>query len=123
MPKTWAHWLRSRTRKGFRGYPVGTVAFYGPNDRRATKVVAGIVEGEEQGPRILRKWFSDELDVRADPRIGRELTEFLESWPVRSYAVSKAIIGCPHEEGIDYPQGEVCPECPYWSDKDRWANA
>ena len=30
------------------------------------------------------------------------------------------IIGCPHEEGIDYADGTVCPMCPYWQDRDRW---
>ncbi len=31
-----------------------------------------------------------------------------------------AIIGCPHEEGIDYPDGEVCPQCPFWARRDRF---
>jgi hypothetical protein len=30
--------LRNRAKKGFLGYPVATIAFYGPDDRRATKV-------------------------------------------------------------------------------------
>jgi hypothetical protein len=30
------------------------------------------------------------------------------------------IIGCPHEEGIDYPEGSMCPKCPFWSSRDRW---
>jgi hypothetical protein len=29
------------------------------------------------------------------------------------------MLGCPHEEGIDYPEGEACPECPYWAGRDR----
>ena len=29
------------------------------------------------------------------------------------------IFGCPHEEGIDYPVGEECPECPYWANRPR----
>jgi hypothetical protein len=28
--------------------------------------------------------------------------------------------GCPHEEGIDYPEGEPCPQCPFWTHRDRW---
>src|SRR5258706_1030363 len=35
--------LPKRARKGFRGYPVATIAFYGPDDRHATKVAVGIV--------------------------------------------------------------------------------
>jgi hypothetical protein len=30
------------------------------------------------------------------------------------------IFGCPHEEGIDYPDGEHCPRCHYWKDHDRY---
>jgi hypothetical protein len=25
-------------------------------------------------------------------------------------------LGGFHEEGIDYPNGETCPDCPYWAD-------
>ena len=29
------------------------------------------------------------------------------------------IYGCPHEEGQDYPLGEVCPACPFWAHRRR----
>ena len=29
--------LEKKARKGFRGYPVATIAYYGPDDRHATK--------------------------------------------------------------------------------------
>ena len=61
--------LAREAAREFRGFPVGTVAFYGPDDRRASKVAVGIV---------------------------------------------------PHEEGIDYPQGEACPQCPFWANRDRF---
>jgi hypothetical protein len=32
------------------------------------------------------------------------------------------IIGCPHEEGIDYPEGKSCPQCPYWAGRDRFTH-
>ena len=35
--------LRKKVRRGFRGYPVATIAFYGPDDRRASKVAVGIL--------------------------------------------------------------------------------
>jgi hypothetical protein len=31
------------------------------------------------------------------------------------------IFGCPHEEGIDYPEGDFCPECTYWKGRDRFS--
>jgi hypothetical protein len=64
-------WLPKKAERGFHGYPIATIAFYGPTDKLATKVADGI-------------------------------------------------IGCPHEEGVDYPEGKYCPQCPYWAGRDRW---
>jgi len=49
--------LTKRAKKGFQGYPIGTLAFYGPDDRRATKLVASIVEREGEEPSVMEKWF------------------------------------------------------------------
>jgi hypothetical protein len=38
--------LRKKARKGLRGWPIATVAFYGPNLSQATKVAVGIVPSE-----------------------------------------------------------------------------
>jgi len=32
------------------------------------------------------------------------------------------IIGCPHEEGIDYPEGQKCAQCPLWASRDRFTH-
>jgi hypothetical protein len=34
-------------------------------------------------------------------------------------AMPDRIIGCPHEEGIDY-EGEYCPRRAFWIGRDRW---
>jgi hypothetical protein len=41
-----------RAKKGFRGYPVATIAFYGPDDKLATKVVASIIPHGTYGVRV-----------------------------------------------------------------------
>jgi hypothetical protein len=38
--------LEKQAHRGFRGYPVATVAFYGPDDQVATKAAVGIVPAE-----------------------------------------------------------------------------
>lgn len=112
--------LRKRLRRGFRGYPVATVAYYGPDDQRASKVAVGITNGEGQEVAELRRWFSETGDVRFDPVINRQVIEFIEAHAVRTVAGVERIIGCPHEEGVDYAQGAVCPACRYWAHRDRW---
>ena len=52
--------LNKKARRGFRGYPLATVAFYGPDDRRATKVVVGIVAADGAEPSALERWLSSE---------------------------------------------------------------
>jgi hypothetical protein len=36
-----------------------------------------------------------------------------------SVVITDRIVGCPHEEGIDY-QGPTCPAGPFWAGRDRW---
>lgn len=114
--------LEKKARRGFRGYPLATIAFYGPTDEYASKVAVGIVPGENADPTQLRKWFATETDVRHDPAIGSQLLEFIEAAQTVSVVMTRGIIGCPHEEGIDYPEGAECPHCPFWRGRDRWRN-
>jgi hypothetical protein len=111
--------LRKRARRGFRGYPVATVALYGPDDTTATKLTVGIVPAENVDVTDLRRWFSEEADIRSDARVAEEVLAFLEATGARSIVMTDRIIGCPHEEGIDY-EGSTCPSCPFWAGRDRW---
>jgi hypothetical protein len=112
--------LKKKARRGFREYPIATVAFYGPDNLRATKVAVGIVLGEGAEPEVMERWFVEEGDVRTDREIGRQILEFIQGHSAKSVVMTDRIIGCPHEEGVDYPTGQVCPHCPFWSYRDRW---
>ncbi len=113
--------LRKKAKRGFRGYPIATVAFYGPDDRRASKVAVGIVADESGEVVELERWFAEEADARSDLDIGEAIEAFIRSRNVRSVVMGDRIIGCPHEEGIDYPEGQACSECPYWAGRDRFS--
>ncbi len=119
-----AQWYRDKLvkkrDKGFRGYPVATVAFYGPDDKRASKVSVGIVPAEGADVSELERWNAESTDVRSDPVIAEALVRFIEQHGVKSVVGLDRIIGCPHEEGIDYPEGQPCPRCPFWANRDRW---
>jgi hypothetical protein len=111
--------LGKKAKRGFRGFPVAAIAFYGPDARRASKVTVGIVMAEDQEPAELRRWFSEQADVREDPAAAEEILALIDEFGARSVAMVDRIIGCPHEEGIDY-KGQTCPRCPYWAGRDRW---
>jgi hypothetical protein len=50
--------LSKKAKKGMRGWPVATIAFYGPDASRATKVVVSIIPAAHLEPRELRDWQS-----------------------------------------------------------------
>ena len=106
------------TRRG-QAYPVATITFYGPTDSRATKVAVGIIrtEGAEAE---MKRWFAAGADIRHDPSVEGEVAQHLKQSGVAEVIMTDRIIGCPHEEGIDYPEGEACQQCPFWATRDRW---
>jgi hypothetical protein len=111
--------LRKKARKGQRGWPVATVAFYGPNLNRATKVAVGIVPFENGEVGELHTWQVDHGDIRTDSGVAKEILEFIAKHDVLSVAMTDGIIGCPHQEGVDYA-GEWCPVCEFWHGRDRF---
>ncbi len=113
--------LKKKAKRGFRGYPAATIAFYGPDATHATKIAVGIVLREEGEVEKLERWFSTDIDIRLDRPVAQAVHEFLAAEGVRSVVMADRIIGCPHEEGVDYPEGEKCPQCPYWASRDRWS--
>ena len=97
------------------------MAYYGPDNRKATKVAVGIIKQEGAEP-IMRRWHTAETDAQLDEKITNEILGYISEHKAVSIAAVAKILGCPHEEGKDYPEGQACPQCPYWSGKDRWAD-
>ena len=122
LNKDWAlKRLQKKAKRGMRGWPAATIAFYGPTDRQATKVVVGIVPSEHEEVGELGKWMVETGDVRNDVAVAAAMLEFIEKHGVLSVVMTDGIIGCPHQEGIDY-EGEWCPDpaCAYWHGRDRF---
>jgi hypothetical protein len=116
-------WVDRRFRPGFRGYPIATIAFYGPDNKLATKVVVSVFLRESSEPDFLERSFSKgDIDVREDLDIGEQILAFLKPHAPRSTVITEEIIGCPHEEGVDYPEGASCPQCPFWAGRDRFTH-
>ena len=104
-----------------RGWPVATLAFYGPNLGRATKVAVGIVPSENAEPERDAGLAVETGDVRTDIDVAGEILEFIESQGVLSIIMTDGVMGCPHQQGIDY-EGEWCPspDCAFWHGRDRF---
>jgi hypothetical protein len=95
-------------------YPIGTVAMYGSDDKTTTKIAAGVIlhDGAEA---IIKRWVA--TDVTTNPKVHQVLKDFFLQHGVMSVAMTQGNMGCPHEEGEDFPHGEDCPFCPFCEGK------
>ncbi len=111
--------LRKKAKAGDQGFPHATLAFYGPDDKKATKAVLGIFlrEGDEG---TIYRYFSENRDIRFKIDVQEDALARLREHEVRTPIMVEKIFGRPHEEGIDYPEGEACPKCPFWKGRDRY---
>ena len=94
-------------------FPIGTIAYYGPDDKTVSKIVAAVLPDEHTDP-ILKKWIGD--GVTQDQKTASEIGNFFQEQQVTNIVMTEGIIGCPHEEGVDYPVGESCPHCLFWAE-------
>lgn len=92
-------------------YPLGTLAYYGPDDQTCTKIIASVVNAPNARP-YFKSWSAD--NVCSDPLVVAEIGTFFKQLGVSEVVMTDGIIGCPHEEGIDYPLHEDCPRCAFW---------
>ena len=95
-------------------YPIATVAYYGPDDKTVTKIAVGIVESEDTEP-IMERWYGE--GVATDPEVQVQIAGFIEAHGAQTVVQTDGVLGCPHEEGIDFPEGQECPYCPFWRGK------
>ena len=112
--------LRKKAKQGFQGFPLATITYYGPDDKVASKVSVGIILQEGGDVAALERWFNDVTDIRLDARVNESIVSFLRQHGVKSVVSPDRILGCPHEEGTDYPDGEKCPRCAFWANRDRF---
>jgi hypothetical protein len=100
--------------KGPPKHPIGTVATYGPDEKTVTKIVAGVFLHESAEP-IIERWVG--TGIMENAKIQKQVQEFFSRYGVKSVAATDGNMGCPHEEGEDFPVGEDCPFCPFWKGK------
>ena len=92
-------------------FPIGTKAWYGPDDQKTTKIVASVILHPTAEPILERFVGSNVLD---DAKVKQAIAELFEKYSVKKIIETDGNIGCAHEEGEDFPIGSDCPFCPFW---------
>ncbi len=95
-------------------YPIGTLVYFGPDDQTITKIIAVVIQSFGSDP-ILRTWSG--ASVSTESEVVKEIGQHFKKFQVNEVVMTDGVIGCPHEEGVEYPAGESCPFCPFWAEK------
>ena len=94
-----------------KSYPLATVTYHGPSPEEATKIIVGVITKQDKDP-IVREWSGP--DIAEDVQTAREIARFIQEFDIVRVLTSEWVLSCPHQEGVDYPEGEDCPSCPGW---------
>ena len=81
--KPFTNELRQRNKDGVRGYQVASVAYFGPDDQVATKVVVFILPDETFKPSATERWQSVISDLRDDEGVNEEILHFIDEQGAR----------------------------------------
>lgn len=93
--------------------PFATLAYYGPDPTQATKAVLTRIDGYDEAAGGMEKWQGEAVQEDGDVQQAIEAT--VDEWGLDTLVVSKGVAGCPHEENVDFPEGQDCPECEFWA--------
>ena len=103
---------RQWVRQPYRPTAIATITFYGPDNRTAVKAVVRIYHHLDRAPVASRSFWGG--DPRTNPQVRAAIDAFVQEHDAKQVVVADGIAGCPHVEGIDFPQGGVCPRCGFW---------
>jgi hypothetical protein len=92
-------------------FPIGTLIYFGPDDVTITKIIAVVIPHRESDP-TLKRWVGP--GVSSDPQVAAEIGSFFTFNKVREVVMTDGIVGCPHEEGVDFPVDGTCQDCTFW---------
>ena len=59
--------ISKRVKRGFHGYPMLSIQYFGPSEVLATKVEVGFIEKEDAEPML--ETFNSESDIRKDETV------------------------------------------------------
>ena len=110
--------LAKKSNRGFCGYPMIKIGFYGPNNKLATKLKLKVSMSDDEPLTQLSEWES-ESDIRRNAEILQQVDNLIVEERIPTISMDKRILGCPHYRGQDYGFDQDCPYCSFWKGKEQ----
>ena len=90
-------------------FPIGTIAYYGPDDKTTTKIVAGVIK-EKGAEAIIKRWVA--TDVMTNPKVAEGNREVLQEVRRHTGRHDRWKLGLPARRRRRFSRGRRLPVLP-----------
>ncbi|GAA3955132.1 hypothetical protein [Allohahella marinimesophila] len=81
--------IAKQVKKGFQGYPLISIVYYGPNESMATKVIVGFTA--EEGAEMMTETFSTQTDIREDTVVQTTIIKIIDRSGAKSVTMDERV--------------------------------
>ena len=68
--------INKRVKRGFHGYPIISIQYFGPSEALATKVEVGFIE--QENAETMLETFNSETDIRQDETVQTTIIKIID---------------------------------------------
>jgi hypothetical protein len=68
--------INKRVKRGFHGYPIISIEYFGPSEALATKVEVGFIE--QENAETMLETFNSETDIRQDETVQTTIIKIID---------------------------------------------
>jgi hypothetical protein len=81
--------ISKRVKRGFHGYPMISIQYFGPSETLATKVEVGFIEQENAEPML--ETFNSESDIRQDETVQTTIIKIIDRVDAKTVTLNDSV--------------------------------
>lgn len=81
--------ISKRVKRGFHGYPMISIQYFGPGESLATKVEVGFIEQENAEPML--ETFNSETDIRLDETVQTTIIKIIDRVDAKTVMLDETV--------------------------------
>jgi hypothetical protein len=81
--------ISKRVKRGFHGYPMISIQYFGPSEAIATKVEVGFIEQENAEPML--ETFNSETDIRQDETVQTTIIKIIDRVDAKTVTLDESV--------------------------------
>lgn len=81
--------IAKRVKRGFQGYPMISINYFGPSEKLATKVEVSFIEQEDAGPMV--ETFNSINDIRQDETVQTTIIKIIDRVDAKTVTLEDSV--------------------------------